>query len=173
VKLNRGLDFINLDDILVDLKLTPDVLEIPVPKYYTEDRAKVRLAPGLEHIVASVLRMQGARHSAPNCICSGCVCEEYTVSQGASLVPMNGIWHVQGVLSLWPGAHLLQVHECVDQLSILSSCVLSVCTSLQLQNIWLLAFRAYRAGHPAVPYWLPCTNLTAKQVAIVHALSAN
>ena len=42
VKLNKGLDFVNLDDILVDLKLTPDVLEIPVPKYYTEDRAKVR-----------------------------------------------------------------------------------------------------------------------------------
>jgi hypothetical protein len=25
VKLNRGLDFVSLDDILVDLKLTPDV----------------------------------------------------------------------------------------------------------------------------------------------------
>lgn len=41
VKLNRGLDFINLDDVLVDLKLTPDVLEIPVPRYFVEDRAKV------------------------------------------------------------------------------------------------------------------------------------
>lgn len=40
VKLNRGLDFVSLDDILVDLKLTPDVLEIPVPKYFIEDRAK-------------------------------------------------------------------------------------------------------------------------------------
>ena len=40
VKLNRGLDFVNLDDILVDLKLTPDVLEIPVPKHFIEDRAK-------------------------------------------------------------------------------------------------------------------------------------
>jgi len=39
-KLNHGLDFINLDDILVDLKLTPDVLEIPVPRYFVEDRAK-------------------------------------------------------------------------------------------------------------------------------------
>jgi hypothetical protein len=28
VKLNRGLDFINLDDILVDLKLGPEVLEV-------------------------------------------------------------------------------------------------------------------------------------------------
>ncbi len=43
VKLNRGLDFINLDDILVDLKLSPDVLEVPVPKYFIEDRAKVEL----------------------------------------------------------------------------------------------------------------------------------
>jgi hypothetical protein len=40
VKLNRGLDFVSLDDILVDLKLTPEVLEVPVPKYYIEDRAK-------------------------------------------------------------------------------------------------------------------------------------
>ena len=40
VKLNRGLDFINLDDILVDLKLGPEVLEVPVPKYFIEDRAK-------------------------------------------------------------------------------------------------------------------------------------
>lgn len=40
VKLNRGLDFVSLDDILVDLKLTPEVLEIPVPKYFIEDRAK-------------------------------------------------------------------------------------------------------------------------------------
>lgn len=42
VKLNRGLDWVNLDDILVDLKLTPEVLEVPVPKYFIEDRAKVR-----------------------------------------------------------------------------------------------------------------------------------
>ncbi|KAG2497810.1 hypothetical protein HYH03_004081 [Edaphochlamys debaryana] len=40
VRLNRGLDFINLDDILVDLKLGPEVLEVPVPKYFIEDRAK-------------------------------------------------------------------------------------------------------------------------------------
>lgn len=40
VRLNRGLDFVSLDDILVDLKLSPEVLEVPVPKYYIEDRAK-------------------------------------------------------------------------------------------------------------------------------------
>jgi hypothetical protein len=44
VKLNRGLDFVQLDDLLVDLKLTPDVLEVPVPRYFIEDRAKVRAA---------------------------------------------------------------------------------------------------------------------------------
>jgi len=41
VKLNRGLDFVPLDDVLVDLKLAPDVLEVPVPRYFVEDRAKV------------------------------------------------------------------------------------------------------------------------------------
>jgi hypothetical protein len=31
-------DFINLDEIVMDLKLTPRVLEIPVPRYFREDR---------------------------------------------------------------------------------------------------------------------------------------
>ena len=44
VKLNQLNDVVQLDDILVDLKLTPDVLEIPVPRYYVEDRQKVRAA---------------------------------------------------------------------------------------------------------------------------------
>ena len=30
-------EYINLDDILVDLKLSPTTLEIPVPKYFKED----------------------------------------------------------------------------------------------------------------------------------------
>ena len=34
VKINRGLDFLSIDDILVDLKLTPDKLEIPIPKCF-------------------------------------------------------------------------------------------------------------------------------------------
>ena len=42
VKLNRGLDFVHLDDVLVDLKITPEVLDVPVPRAFTEDRAKVR-----------------------------------------------------------------------------------------------------------------------------------
>jgi hypothetical protein len=41
VKLNRGLDCVQLDDLLIDLKLTPDVLEVPVPRYFIEDRAQV------------------------------------------------------------------------------------------------------------------------------------
>ena len=44
VKLNRGLDFPSLDDVLVDMKLTPDVLELPCPAYFREERAKVFLA---------------------------------------------------------------------------------------------------------------------------------
>ncbi len=41
VKLNRGLDFPSLDDVLVDMKLTPEVLELPCPAYFREERAKV------------------------------------------------------------------------------------------------------------------------------------
>ena len=40
IELNKGVSFINLDDILVDLKLAPEVLEVPVPKYFVEDHAR-------------------------------------------------------------------------------------------------------------------------------------
>ena len=43
VKLNKGLDFPNLDDVLVDMKLAPEVLELPCPAYFREERAKVHL----------------------------------------------------------------------------------------------------------------------------------
>jgi len=37
--LNRKVSFINLDDVLVDLKLSPAVLEVPVPHFFIEDQA--------------------------------------------------------------------------------------------------------------------------------------
>eukprot|EP00210_Caulerpa_lentillifera_P005813 g5559.t1 len=40
VELNNGSDFVNLDDVLVDLKLAPEVLEIPIPSYFKEERAE-------------------------------------------------------------------------------------------------------------------------------------
>jgi hypothetical protein len=46
VKLNRGLDLVQLDDLLVDLKLTPEVLEVPVPRCFIEDRAQVQMCDG-------------------------------------------------------------------------------------------------------------------------------
>ena len=39
IGLKGGVNFINLDDVLVDLKLAPDVLEVPVPKFFIEDQA--------------------------------------------------------------------------------------------------------------------------------------
>ena len=41
VKLNRGMDYPSLDDVLVDMKLTPEVLELPCPAYFRDERAKV------------------------------------------------------------------------------------------------------------------------------------
>jgi IQ and AAA domain-containing protein len=35
-----GSEYLNLDDILQELKLTPDALEVPVPRYMVEERAK-------------------------------------------------------------------------------------------------------------------------------------
>ena len=40
IELNKGVSFVNLDDILVDLKLAPDVLEVPVPKFFREDQER-------------------------------------------------------------------------------------------------------------------------------------
>lgn len=34
-------EYINLDDILVDLKLSPETLEVPIPRYFKEDHANV------------------------------------------------------------------------------------------------------------------------------------
>jgi hypothetical protein len=31
-------EYVNLDEVLVDLKLTPEALEIPIPRYFVEDR---------------------------------------------------------------------------------------------------------------------------------------
>ncbi|KAK9826724.1 hypothetical protein WJX81_001922 [Elliptochloris bilobata] len=39
VRMNRGLDFVALDEVLVDLKLPPEALEVPVPRCLLEDRA--------------------------------------------------------------------------------------------------------------------------------------
>lgn len=41
--LNRGLDFMPLDEVLVDLKLPPQALEVPVPRCLLEDRVQARL----------------------------------------------------------------------------------------------------------------------------------
>ena len=35
-------EYVNLDSVLVDLKLPPDTLEVPVPKYFREDSAEAR-----------------------------------------------------------------------------------------------------------------------------------
>ena len=33
-------EYVHLDEVLVDLKLSPDILEVPIPKYFKEDNAK-------------------------------------------------------------------------------------------------------------------------------------
>ena len=41
ISLRGGNNFVNLDDVLVDLKLPPEVLEVPVPKYFVEEQASL------------------------------------------------------------------------------------------------------------------------------------
>lgn len=38
--MNGNNDFVNMTDVLTDLKLHPEVLEIPIPRYFREQRAK-------------------------------------------------------------------------------------------------------------------------------------
>jgi len=33
-------DFVNLDELIMDLKLTPDCIDIPIPRYFREDEKK-------------------------------------------------------------------------------------------------------------------------------------
>lgn len=70
VKLNRGLDFVQLDDLLIDLKLTPDVLEVPVPRCFIEDRAQVGAAA---QCAGNVLRLVGWLKVAAPAAVEGCV----------------------------------------------------------------------------------------------------
>ena len=41
--MNNDLDLLNLDDVLVDLKLSPEAVEIPIPRFFLEERAKVHV----------------------------------------------------------------------------------------------------------------------------------
>ena len=42
VMLNKGLDFFSLDDTLVDMKLSTEVLNLPTPAYFRDERAEVK-----------------------------------------------------------------------------------------------------------------------------------
>ena len=71
VKLNGGQDFINLDETLVDLKLGPEVLEVPVPRFFREDRAKVNWYMGWPQSPFRNMHicMQG-KHMHQHCPCN-------------------------------------------------------------------------------------------------------
>lgn len=47
VALNRGVSFVNLDEVLAELKLAPSELEVPVPRYFLEGRDDLRAREAL------------------------------------------------------------------------------------------------------------------------------
>ena len=49
-------EYVHLDDILVDLKLSPETLEIPVPKYFREDQK--RLLQQRDKLVSGYMRLK-------------------------------------------------------------------------------------------------------------------
>ena len=44
----------NFDDIIIDLKLVPEVLEIPIPKYYRDDEEAAKRLDGCKKLLTSV-----------------------------------------------------------------------------------------------------------------------
>ena len=56
-------NYVNFDDILVDLKLPPDTLEVPVPRYFVEDRElsiknRNKLIQGFMNLKLNVRRLE-------------------------------------------------------------------------------------------------------------------
>jgi hypothetical protein len=45
MKLLNGLDVVPLEDALIQLKLTPAALEIPVPTYFVREREQASACP--------------------------------------------------------------------------------------------------------------------------------
>ena len=59
VEKNGGVPFFNLDEVLVDLKLGPEVLEVPVPKYIVEDQG--RTLAERERLLDALLKRHASR----------------------------------------------------------------------------------------------------------------
>ena len=49
-------EYVHLDDILVDLKLSPETLELPVPKYFKEDQS--RIIEQRDRLVSGYMRLK-------------------------------------------------------------------------------------------------------------------
>ena len=66
VRLNRGLDFVALDDALVDLRLPPEALEVPVPRCLLEHREpELQQRAALLSRIAAQFAHAAARSAAP------------------------------------------------------------------------------------------------------------
>ena len=54
-------EYVNLDDLLVDLKLPPETLEVPVPRYFVEKSAAMQ--SGRDKLVKGFMNMKlGKKH---------------------------------------------------------------------------------------------------------------
>lgn len=50
----KNTPHVTFDDILIDLKLTPETLEIPVPTYFRDDKDNLTRLQGTENLIKSV-----------------------------------------------------------------------------------------------------------------------
>lgn len=82
-------EYINLDDILVDLKLSPKSLEIPIPKYFKEDLS--RQLEQRDKLVSGYMRLvRGADDLfLPDNFQSAMPLEEMTIEKAIEIVQRN------------------------------------------------------------------------------------
>ncbi len=67
VALNKGLDFVPLDGVLLELRLPPEALEVPVPRCLLEARASVRHRPPVQPAPSPCPAHPTAQWRDPSC----------------------------------------------------------------------------------------------------------
>jgi hypothetical protein len=82
-------EYVHLDDILVDLKLSPQTLDIPVPRYFKEDNAKQLTQR--DRLISGYMRLKHNtdKFFLPDVLDLGSVVESMTVDKAIEIIQRN------------------------------------------------------------------------------------
>lgn len=81
-------EYVNLNEALVDLKLTPGSLEIPVPKYFVEDRLE-EIAERRNYIKALIAHYRSTEADAPVTLGAAAEATANGSAAASNLIPMS------------------------------------------------------------------------------------